>query len=138
MKSSFKSPTPLKVIGFLLFFGLLGLGGWFYSEKFFHQKPALAPSPSSIKKVIYLHIAGEVERPGLYKMKPQARLGELVEKAGGLTAHADISEINLASRMDDGEKIIIPAKKGFFERVGIGKGPEETFINPPIEIEKAE
>ena len=95
------------------------------------------PDTVLIKKVIYLHIEGEVKNPGFYKIKPHVRLGELVEKAGGLTIHADTAEINLARLIHDGEKIIIPAKKAFFERAGIGKGPEETFINPPVEIEKA-
>ncbi len=60
------------------------------------------------KKVIICDISGQVESPGVYEMKEAARLGELIELAGGLTAEADIDAINRAATLNDGEKIYIP------------------------------
>ncbi len=112
--SSFKRASILKIIGFLFFFGIAGFSIWLYREnklpfdwlnKFFEKsEPEI-----KIKRNIAIHISGEVQSPGLYIIKSYMRLGELIEKAGGLTPQADISDINFARRIYDGEKIIIPA-----------------------------
>lgn len=59
---------------------------------------------------LYVDISGAVNSPGVYSVSKQTRLYEVVEMAGGLTEAADINSINQASFVEDGEKIIIPAK----------------------------
>lgn len=59
---------------------------------------------------ICVDIGGEVVRPGVYTVYEGTRLYQLIELAGGLTALADTNSINQASYVEDGEKIIIPAK----------------------------
>lgn len=57
---------------------------------------------------IIIHITGEVNNEGIVKINSNSRLIEAIEAAGGLTENADISKINLAYIVSDGQKIYIP------------------------------
>lgn len=61
------------------------------------------------KKKIVVHIDGQVINKGVYTIDSEYRLNDLVNLAGGLTNEADISKINLAKKLTDGEKIYIYA-----------------------------
>lgn len=56
---------------------------------------------------IYIDIEGVVKKPGVYKVKSETRIYEVIELAGGLLPGADISQINQAETVYDGEKITI-------------------------------
>lgn len=66
--------------------------------------------PSSYNNVIFVDLGGAVSKPGVYKVSPDTRLYMVIEMAGGLTEDADTNSVNQASFVQDGEKIIIPAK----------------------------
>jgi len=57
---------------------------------------------------IVVHLAGAVKNPGVYKLNKSDRLVDLIRAAGGLEENADIKLINLAERLYDGQKLIIP------------------------------
>lgn len=61
-----------------------------------------------IETNMYVDISGEVKNPGVYQFESGTRLYEVIEKAGGLTKHADKNGINQAEFVEDGQKIIIP------------------------------
>jgi competence protein ComEA len=66
------------------------------------------PSDSeSVDQYLYVHIVGEVKSPGMYQLPLGARLIDAVFSAGGLTAEADNSSVNLARELSDGEQIIV-------------------------------
>lgn len=71
-------------------------------------------SVSSSSAQIVIHIAGEVENPGLYNVAKGTRLGQALEIAGGLTNNADVQmvekSLNFAAVLTDGAKIYIPKK----------------------------
>ena len=54
-------------------------------------------------------VRGEVEAAGVYELPPGARLQDAIAAAGGLTEEADLSTLNLARRLRDGELIVILA-----------------------------
>jgi competence protein ComEA len=58
---------------------------------------------------IVVEVRGEVADPGLKTLPVGARLAEAIESAGGLLPDADVSRLNLAARLGDGEIITIPA-----------------------------
>ncbi|MFW5795465.1 MAG: helix-hairpin-helix domain-containing protein [Bacillota bacterium] len=62
------------------------------------------------EKVIIVHLSGAVARAGVYQIAEDKRLIDLVKNAGGLSSDADLNNINLASTLADGQKIIIPHK----------------------------
>ena len=59
---------------------------------------------------IIVYITGENSNPGLYELEENSRIADCIEKAGGTKEKADITNINLATILEDGEKIYIPAK----------------------------
>lgn len=63
------------------------------------------------EEIIVVHIAGEINKPGIVRIKEGARIADIIEKAEGLTQEADITNINLAYIVEDGQKIIIPNKQ---------------------------
>ncbi len=70
---------------------------------------------------IIVDISGAVKNPGVLFLDEGSRLYEAVEKAGGLLESADITYINQAEILNDGEKIYIPIKS-----IEAGNGPIET------------
>lgn len=60
---------------------------------------------------IKVHITGEVKNSGIYELDEGARISDIIEKAGGITSEADLSKVNLAYQISDGQKIIIPSIK---------------------------
>ncbi len=60
---------------------------------------------------IVVHIAGQVKNSGIIRTKEGARIADIIEKAGGLKENADITNINLAYIVEDGQKITIPSKE---------------------------
>ncbi len=57
---------------------------------------------------LYVHVLGAVEKPGLYVLDLDARLVDAVGAAGGTTDDADLTAINLARAVEDGEQILVP------------------------------
>lgn len=67
--------------------------------------------PSGEEEKIFVYIIGAINMPGIIEASEGARLYEIVELAGGLKEDADETLINLASKVEDGEKILIPYKE---------------------------
>lgn len=66
------------------------------------------PPPTPGPMVVY--IAGEVVNPGVFPLPQGSRVNDVVIAAGGLTEKANSIPINLAEKLRDGQKIVIPAK----------------------------
>lgn len=66
--------------------------------------PTTAVSPGTL----YVHLAGAVAKPGLYRLDEGARLVDGVAAAGGFAADADRSAVNLARLLTDGEQVHVP------------------------------
>ena len=61
-----------------------------------------------IENKIVIHITGEVEEEGVIELEKGARISDAIEEAGGTTEEADLSNVNLAYRLSDGQKVKIP------------------------------
>lgn len=57
---------------------------------------------------IYVHVVGEVHRPGVVAIPGDARIQDAVKAAGGLTPDAVVTNVNLAAPVSDGAQILIP------------------------------
>lgn len=62
------------------------------------------------KGQIVIHIVGEVAQEGVLRMEEGARVDDAITQAGGATERADLDDINLARMLEDGEKLVIPAR----------------------------
>ena len=56
---------------------------------------------------VVVYVAGEVLRPGVYRLPASGRVDDAVRAAGGQSATADPVGVNLAERLRDGEEISI-------------------------------
>ena len=61
------------------------------------------PSPGPI----VVHISGAVQQPGVYSLPYGTRLQAGLEAAGGLGDNANTDMLNLAAKLEDGQRIII-------------------------------
>ncbi len=57
---------------------------------------------------VVVHVAGEVRRPGVYRLPVGARVTDAVRRAGGLAGGANEDAINLAARLSDGQQVVVP------------------------------
>lgn len=63
----------------------------------------------------YVHVAGAVRRPGLIRVPPDTRVAAALKRAGGPNRRADLTLVNLAAKVQDGQQIVVPA-------AGVGAG----------------
>lgn len=87
-------------------------------------------------ETIKVHIAGEINKEGVYEVNNGDRLDDLVKRAGGLTKDANSKKINLAMKLEDQMKIYIPSIYDFEDEPSTTN--ENTLIldKPSTEIEK--
>ncbi len=78
---------------------------------------------------IYIHIIGEVNNEGIIKLNKGERIVDAIEKAGGVTEKADLSKVNLAFVLSDGQKLRIPSIDDVIENKNyINEGNGEDII----------
>jgi competence protein ComEA len=56
---------------------------------------------------VVVAVSGKVRRPGLVRLPPGARVADAIEAAGGALRGTDLSTVNLARKVEDGELIVV-------------------------------
>ena len=75
---------------------------------------------------LVVHVAGAVRKPGIYRVAQDGRVNEAIRRAGGTTARADLTAINLAAPLQDGQQVLVPTRA-----VPVaGAGPTSTPVAP--------
>jgi competence protein ComEA len=62
----------------------------------------------SARDRVFVHVAGAVRRPGLYRLGSDARVAEALHRAGGPLPRAELTAVNLAARVADGQQVVVP------------------------------
>src|SRR3954464_160493 len=57
---------------------------------------------------VVVHVAGDVRRPGVYRLAARARGADGVGGAGGVDGGANQDAINLAARLSDVQQVVVP------------------------------
>ncbi|GAA3688029.1 comEA protein [Yimella lutea] len=65
---------------------------------------AAAASPTSL----LVHVVGQVQRPGVVRLTSGSRVEDAIRAAGGAGRSADLSAVNLARLVTDGEQVQVP------------------------------
>lgn len=72
--------------------------------------PAAARAQVQIQEsTVRIHVSGHVQRPGVYTLPHGSRGVDAIQAAGGLSKGATLSELNLASVLQDGERLVVPS-----------------------------
>jgi competence protein ComEA len=59
---------------------------------------------------VVVHVAGAVRDAGVYRLRTGSRVADAVERAGGATPRADLSQVNLAAKVEDGRQVLVPRR----------------------------
>jgi competence protein ComEA len=60
--------------------------------------------------VLVVDVAGEVRRPGVYRVPAGSRVDAAVRRAGGVTRHGESAAVNLAMPLHDGQQVVVPRR----------------------------
>lgn len=87
---------------------LVTLGGW--TPTFARPQSQLIISGPGVSANggIQVFALGAVVNPGVYALPAGAREHDLIDAAGGLLAEADLTRIDLAARLADGQEVYFP------------------------------
>jgi competence protein ComEA len=72
------------------------------------DSPPSAGTDRAGEGTLFVHVAGAVRRPGLIRVPQGSRVAVALERAGGPTRRADLTLVNLAARLQDGQQIVVP------------------------------
>lgn len=56
---------------------------------------------------VLVHVAGQVAEPGVVEVPAGSRVADAIDAAGGAAPDADLSVVNLARVVEDGEQIVV-------------------------------
>jgi competence protein ComEA len=69
------------------------------------SEPGAAAAPRLV-----VHVVGAVRRAGLFRLPEGARVADALARAGGPTMRADLSLVNLAAPLADGQQVVVPRR----------------------------
>ena len=129
--------------GLVIIFALtIGLGGFY----FFNSRPSAQPvllqevltetsqeSLAGNSAQLIINVAGKVSNPGVYQLPQGSRVVDAIEAAGMQLKGVDISDINLARVLVDGEQILVGGLK-----LSNGKAATKKItVDSPLDINRA-
>ncbi len=122
----------------IIFAVMIGLGSFYY----FNSRPteqvsqALIEIPTPAETIttqLIINVAGKVTNPGVYQLPQGSRVIDAIKAAGNQLRGVDISDINLARVLVDGEQILVGPTKNYSSK----SKPRKVTIDNPLDINRA-
>lgn len=122
----------------ILFSLCLGLGGFFFVRSGPTTSPEIVqdlviPIQETITAEVIVNVAGKVTNPGVYKLPIGSRVVDAINLAGNQLKGIDISDINLARVLVDGEQILV----GTPPAVAAKKAAAKISASNPLDLNRA-
>jgi len=87
--------------------------------------PVASGSPAAGPDVV-VYVCGAVKAPGVVRLPAGARVADALELAGGAAAKAELSGVNLAALVTDGQQILVPERGAAVASSSTGGGGVAT------------
>ncbi|MBJ7286409.1 MAG: ComEA family DNA-binding protein [Candidatus Nanopelagicus sp.] len=116
----------------------VGLGGFYFLNSRPQAEPVViqeipTAATESVTTLLIINVAGKVKNPGVYQLPPGSRVVDALEAAGQQLKGVDISDINLARVLVDGEQILIGSNRTVSGKVAAKK----ITADNPLDINRA-
>ncbi len=116
----------------------VGLGGFYFLNSRPQAEPVViqeipTAATESVTTLLIINVAGKVKNPGVYQLPPGSRVVDALEAAGQQLKGVDISDINLARVLVDGEQILIGSNRTVSGKVATKK----ITADNPLDINRA-
>lgn len=131
--------SPDQKRALLILFSLcLGLGGFFFVRSGPTTPPEIVqdlviPIQETVTAEVIVNVAGKVTNPGVYKLPIGSRVVDAINLAGNQLKGVDISDINLARVLVDGEQILV----GTPPSVAAKKAAAKVSASNPLDLNRA-
>lgn len=99
--------------------GRVGFGG--ESRRAPDEEPAVLQAEAAPVRALLVHVVGAVREPGLYELADGSRVDDAIRAAGGAKPRADLTAVNLAAPVADGQQVVVPVRG----RVPAAAGPAD-------------
>ena len=129
--------------GLIIIFALtIGLAGFFFLNSRPTAEPVLIQETNigknqkdliDIPTKLIVNVAGRVKNPGVYQLPQGSRVVDAIEAAGMQLKGVDISDINLARLLVDGEQVLVGGTKLTSKQIT----PKKFTSDNPLDINRA-
>ena len=126
----------------LVFILTIGIAGFYFINSRPSMQPALGQdlNPGMVQETVsespvdlIINVAGKVNNPGVYQLPKGSRVIDAIKAAGNQRNGVDISDINLARILVDGEQILVGSPKPSSGKIVAKK----ITIDNPLDINRA-
>jgi competence protein ComEA len=98
------------------------------------ESPIATASASKSASVVVVDVVGKVANPGVYRLPGGSRVADAVQAAGGALPGIDLSTLNLAALVSDGQQVAVgvpgaPAVVADGAGAGAASGPSGGPVN---------
>lgn len=106
-------PAYKRALLVFLLVGLAVFGGsiyGFYEQDNEKKAESIPESKETLVSELTVYVCGAVNKPGVVRLAAESRVVDAVKLCGGPLPIADITKVNMAKPLKDGEQIIVPEK----------------------------
>src|SRR3954462_12422908 len=111
-------PARQLVLYGLAALAVLVLGGWYLSRGGGAGEATAAAPPIKVADgggggeggSVVVHVAGAVRNAGGYRLREGSPGDDAAARAGGATPRADLGQVNLAAKVEDGRQVLVPRR----------------------------
>ena len=128
------APSPRIVLAALIAVVIVAvMAGWAQGKTPSSEVSSTTPSFSASAKVapgaspvatgeVLVDVVGKVKKPGVVRLEASARVQDAIKAAGGALPGTDLSGLNLARRLSDGEQLRVGIEENSAPEVGAEPG----------------
>ena len=97
----------------------------------------LVGATSSSRAHLLVDVSGAVRRPGVYELPAGSRINDALLKAGGETEKADLTLVNRAASLTDGQQVLVPEKVTATAAAATSSGGSAPAAIAPVRLNSA-